>query len=291
MSPAGPNLNKNIEVRLNKLLDEGRAMHAYMFVGGARSRLEIGREFAKSVLCTNPREGNSCGICLSCRKFDSGNHEDFTFLNLENPFEDTKTRIGVKAIAHIQERLKFKPRGEKKLVIIDDAHLMTPEAQNKLLKTLEEPLGDSMIILLSENEEAVFRTILSRCIIIRLQPELPEISADLAAMAREFIKLCNNDAPFYERMVCLKPILDRKGDQREDATSFAQALQILLRDALVLRHGDGAIDLLSGALAGEGAHEYIKDPEKGIRAVCDAAKSLKLGYNVKYTLKKLCLEM
>lgn len=291
MSLAGLSTNKQIATRLKRLLDEGRPMHAYLFIGGAKSRFEIGREFAKAVLCMNPREGDSCGICLSCKKFESGNHEDFSFINLENPFEDTRTRIGVKAIANIQERLKFKPRGEKKLVLIDEVHLMTPEAQNKLLKTLEEPLGDCMIILLSENEESLFRTLLSRCIVLRLEPELPEIDEEMSTMAREFLNLCMRGAPFYERMNCLKPILDRKGDQRAEATSFAEALQILLRDALVLRHGKGSLALLAGPHAGEGAHEYIKDPEKGIRAVCDAAKSLKLGYNVKYTLKKLCLEM
>ncbi len=269
MSLAELSVNDKIAARLKAAIDAGRLMHAYLFIGAARSRLEIGKEFAKAALCREAREGDSCGQCLSCKKFDSANHEDFIFLNLKNAPQTAKTQIAKESIDYIRERLKLKPYGIKQLVLIDEAHLMNAVAQNMLLKTLEDPVGNYMIVLLSENEQAMFSTLRSRCAVYHLEPEPPDISEDLAMMAEEFLELCVKDAPFHERLACLRPILNEKDGQREEAENFMVALQILLRDALASGRGD----------------------EKGIRAVCDAVKSLKLGYNLGYTLKKLCLDM
>lgn len=291
MSLAELSANKKIATRLKDTLDAGRLLHAYLFIGGAKSRLEIGREFAKAVLCRNPQEGDSCGKCLSCKKFNSANHEDFIFLNLENAPQTAKTQISKESIDYVQERLKLKPYGIKQLVLIDEAHLMNAVAQNMLLKTLEEPVGNYMIILLSESDQALFKTLQSRCTTYHLEPELPEMSENLMIMAEDFLELCMRDAPFHERLTCLSPILNEKGDQKGNAESFVGALQILLRDAIISRYGVENSNLLRVNWSRVPVHEYAKTPEKGFRAACDAIKSLKLGYNVRYTLKKLCLDM
>lgn len=134
-----------------------------MFVGtsGIGKKL-IAREFAKMILCE--AEEKYCNKCKSCIEFDSGNNPDFQEIIPDG------SNIKIDQIRQIQSKV-FEPPiiSNNKVYIIDDADLMTKEAQNCLLKTLEEPPEFVTIILVGSNESSFLSTIKSRCIIIRFE--------------------------------------------------------------------------------------------------------------------------
>jgi len=129
-----------------------------MFIGeqGIGKKL-IAKEFAKMILCENFDE-NECNKCKSCVEFNSGNNPDYVFIEPEGK------NIKIEQIREMQNKVIEKPiNSSKKVYIIDDADSMTKEAQNCLLKTLEEPPEYIVIILIVSNENKVLTTIKSRC--------------------------------------------------------------------------------------------------------------------------------
>ena len=139
--------NSKLKDRLERIVREKRVSHAYIFEGASGIDKEaFARGFIKGVLC--PKDlGENCGDCSICNKVDHGNHEDITYFR--------KDGLSVKdaAIEALQEKIKVRPVGERNIMVICDCDTMTAKVQNSLLKTLEEPPGDALIILLSENME------------------------------------------------------------------------------------------------------------------------------------------
>ena len=106
-----------------------------------------------------------CNNCKSCIEFDSNNNPDFLYI------EPDGNSIKIEQIRDMQKRIQEKPIiSEKKVYIIDNADKMTVEAQNSLLKTLEEPPEYATIILIGSNENAFLTTIKSRCMILHFNP-------------------------------------------------------------------------------------------------------------------------
>jgi len=131
--------------------------HGYVFEGesGLGKRLVAG-EFIKGIFCME-HVSDPCGICSNCLKLDSANHPDYLFIEPEG------NSIKNKQIEEIQNFISIKPyESSVKVVVVENANAMTVSAQNRLLKVLEEPSGDAMMILLSENVEALLPTIKSR---------------------------------------------------------------------------------------------------------------------------------
>lgn len=275
------------------MLNSGRLVHAFLFVGTKDIRLQTGKDLARAILCETPEEGGACGACASCRKFDHGNHEDFLYLDLETAPGSAKTQIGVDAVEHLQEQLKLKPFGKRHVVLIEEAHLLNTAAQNKLLKTLEEPAGDSVLILLAEKKDALLPTVVSRCSTYFLEDGGFEADEDVIAVARDFFRLFAEKSLFYRKRDCVKSILEEKNDPRGKALSFLQALQLLSRDALLSPYGAQKSPLSADwALFGELCDKI--DPqaaERAISAAEAAIRSIRAGYNTGYTLKKLCLDL
>ena len=150
--------NENVKSILSKSLNNKTVLHSYMFIGeqGIGKRL-IANQFAKMILCEN-YDLNECNQCKSCIEFDSGNNPDFKLIE-----PDGKV-IRIEQIREMQTKVAEKPvNSGKKVYIINDADLMTKEAQNCLLKTLEEPPEYIVIILIVSNENKVLTTIKSRC--------------------------------------------------------------------------------------------------------------------------------
>ena len=143
-----------------------RVSHAYLFAGapGAGKRL-LATLFAMTLLC---REGGAepCFHCPSCRKIQSMNHPDLIFLHPEKPglisVEDIRSQVV--ATANV---LPYESR--YKIYIINDAEKMNPQAQNALLKTIEEPPEYVVIMLLANNPDALLETIRSRCLLVSLR--------------------------------------------------------------------------------------------------------------------------
>lgn len=157
--------NSRLEHRLEQAVAEGRVSHAYLFEGpGNVDKLAFAKGFIKGVFCPKGL-GENCGDCAICEKVDHDNHEDVEYI-----FRDG---LSVKdaAVETIQEKLNVKPLGDRNVVVISDCDTMTARAQNRLLKTLEEPPGQALLILLSENPENLAQTILSRCVKFRIEGE------------------------------------------------------------------------------------------------------------------------
>ena len=155
--------NEQIKNILQESIKRNKTSHSYLFVGieGIGKKI-VAKEFAKMLLCLeeNKQESN----CKSCIEFNSNNHPDFLLLESEGNV------IKIEQIRQLQKRIQEKPIiSHKKVYIINDADKMTKEAQNCLLKTLEEPPEFSTIILIGTNENAFLSTIKSRCMILHFQ--------------------------------------------------------------------------------------------------------------------------
>jgi len=149
----GNEKNKNI---LEKSIRSNKKSHSYIFWGieGIGKKL-IAKEFAKNILCLESKE--SCK-CKSCIEFDSNNNPDFYLI------EPNDGKVKIEQIREMQKKVAEKPIiSNKKVYIIDNADSMTTEAQNCLLKTLEEPPEYITIILICSNEDSLLSTIKSRC--------------------------------------------------------------------------------------------------------------------------------
>ena len=145
---------------------EGKVSHAYIFDGQALSgKRTISKIFAKTLLC---EEGgiNPCGHCHSCMMAESGNHPDIIIVNHEKPAVISVGEIRQQIVGDID----IKPyMGRKKVYIIPDSDLMNSQAQNALLKTLEEPPSYAVIILLTSNEMKLLQTLRSRSVTVKMR--------------------------------------------------------------------------------------------------------------------------
>lgn len=152
--------NDSIKETLIKSVKLNKTSHSYLFTGieGIGKKM-IAREFAKILMCLS--ENKYCNNCKSCIEFDTNNNPDFFYIEPEG------NSIKIEQIRNAQRKVAEKPIiSNKKIFIIDDADKMTVEAQNCLLKTLEEPPNYITIILITSNENNLLATIKSRCTII-----------------------------------------------------------------------------------------------------------------------------
>ena len=159
--------NEKNKILLKNILESGNISHSYLFIGAESiGKMLFAKEFAKGILCNNKQQDNiPCNKCISCIKFENNNHPDFYILNEE---EETIKNEQVKVIT---KKILEKPiEGTKKVYIINNSENMTVQAQNSLLKTLEEPPEHSVIILITKNENMILNTIKSRCIKVHFNP-------------------------------------------------------------------------------------------------------------------------
>jgi DNA polymerase-3 subunit delta' len=184
--------NENIISHLQNAIASHKISHAYIIQGeeGMGKKLIAGT-FAKTLLC---EDGGiiACNRCKSCMQYDSGNHPDILWVTHE------KQSIGVDDIRiQVNADIQVKPYNSKyKIYIIDDADKLTEQAQNALLKTVEEPPEYAVILLLVNNISVILPTILSRCILLNLKPvdkqeiseylmnqyQVPDYKAQMAAL-------------------------------------------------------------------------------------------------------------
>ena len=148
-------------------LANGHLHHAYLFVGpfGIGKRT-IALTLAKAIHC-NERNGDSCNECSNCARIQTSNHPD---VRVVEPLPGKK-EISIDQIREIQRELNFRSfSGGKKIAILDPATLINWTAQNALLKTLEEPPPDSVLILVSPTAGGLLPTLRSRCFCISFGP-------------------------------------------------------------------------------------------------------------------------
>ncbi|MGN0504322.1 MAG: DNA polymerase III subunit gamma/tau [Ruminococcus sp.] len=139
-------------------LKSGRTNHAYLFTGTrGTGKTSCAKILAKAVNCLNPQNGEPCCECEICKGIDRG--EVFDVVEM-----DAASNRGIDDIRKIVEKIAFTPeRGKYRVFIIDEVHMLTTEAFNALLKTLEEPPSHVIFILATTEVHKLPATILSRC--------------------------------------------------------------------------------------------------------------------------------
>lgn len=153
--------NKN-KINLTKILESNNLSHSYIFSGMAGvGKFLFAKEFAKAILCNTPIDTKQkpCCTCKSCESIENNNNPDFIIIDEKE--ESIKTETIKKLANSVLEKPIY---GKKKIYIINNSENMTKEAQNSLLKTLEEPPEYVIIILVTNNESLLLNTIKSRCI-------------------------------------------------------------------------------------------------------------------------------
>lgn len=149
----------NITKILKNAVKNGQLSHAYLFTGSrGTGKTSTARILAKAVNCENlTSDGNPCNECRVCKSISDG-----TFLDLVEI--DAASNRGIDQIRELKERIEFSPsEGRYKIYIIDEVHMLTNEAFNALLKTLEEPPEHVIFILATTDAHKLPATILSRC--------------------------------------------------------------------------------------------------------------------------------
>jgi len=160
---------------LTNALDQRRLHHAYLFTGTRGiGKTTISRILAKSLNCTGADgrgevTSSPCGQCPACKDIDADRYVDYIEL-------DAASNRSIDEIRDLIERAAYKPAvGRYKVFMIDEAHQLTKDAFNALLKTLEEPPEYLKFVLATTDPERMLPTVLSRCLQFNLRPMAPEV--------------------------------------------------------------------------------------------------------------------
>lgn len=293
----------------------GRMPHAYLFYGGEGvGKDAMALELARVLRCEQGG-AEACGVCASCERISSMQHPDVRFITAlpagkgEEASDEPLAKLPEKEIRVIQEQLREKgknpyhrmqiPRAnvikinsirelrresslstsdrKTRIFIISQAEGMEAPAANTLLKTLEEPPGDTMLILTSAHPEALLPTILSRCQHIRFDPlteadlrqalvEWDGVEAGQAALAarlahgsytrarellQEDVMQLRQDVVEFVLKALMNNVVELSeavekvtaSKDRDEALRFLTLMQLWFRDAMVLAHGGSVINL------------------------------------------------
>ncbi|MEY8427448.1 DNA polymerase III subunit delta' [Lachnospiraceae bacterium 46-15] len=141
--------------------------HAYIINGDKGSGKKLLASAFAQVLQCEAKEKDSCGECRSCRQAESGNHPDIIRIVHEKPNSISVDEIRDQLVNDVQ----IKPYSSRyKIYIVPEAEKLTVQAQNALLKTIEEPPAYAVIMLLTVNASALLPTVLSRCVMLNMKP-------------------------------------------------------------------------------------------------------------------------
>lgn len=261
---------ERIKEHLQNALKLNKVSHAYIINGERSSGKEfIAKVFAAALQCESPNISPTviepCQECHSCKQMATANQPDVIYISHEKP-----GTIGVEDIrAQINGTVAIKPYSSpRKVYIMNEGEKMTVQAQNALLKTLEEPPEYTVIIILTTNVEALLPTILSRCVVLNMKPvkdsevkrflmetmQIPDYKAEIAAaFARGNIgkaKLLASSEEFdhvkEEAITLLKYINDMEiseivaaikkiNEYKLDVNDYMDILAIWYRDVLMFK--------------------------------------------------------
>ena len=247
---------------LKNIIKSGRIANAYIFAGPS----DVGKElvainFAKALNCTEVK-GDFCDQCVSCRRINDGNHTDVRLIRPDG------AKLKIEQMRFLKRQGSYKAlESEHKIYIIVDAEKMTTEAANSMLKTLEEPSGDTLFILLTPIYNALLPTIRSRCQLVRFsfvpqqvlqegltkQIGIPESKAKWLALKSQgkpgkALRMANETKDSEDEMSWVLPILSQRDKglllqtfkRAEEMSKTEGSFDIILswyRDLLLIKHG------------------------------------------------------
>ena len=228
----------SIQKRFSSLAMQDRLPHAVLLEGGSeRELLRLASQIAMAAVCTDGKK-KPCGKCADCGKVKKGLHPDV--ITVAETDKKRKT-ISVDLIRRVREDVIVKPNeAGRKVYIIPNAGTMTREAQNALLKVLEEPPAYALFLLLCTRATELLATIRSRSQIYSLE-ETPALTDSVTELAASIAKAVVS--PHEAALVTASaPLIKSKDREKFDKT--LASLELILRDSCVLR--SGGTTLLSG---------------------------------------------
>lgn len=155
---------EHVVTAISNALDNNRLHHAYLFTGTRGvGKTTIARIFSKSLNCETGMSASPCGKCDTCREIEQGNYVDLLEI-------DAASRTKVEDTRELLDNVQYKPtRGEYKVYLIDEVHMLSKHSFNALLKTLEEPPPHVKFLLATTDPQKLPVTILSRCLQFNLK--------------------------------------------------------------------------------------------------------------------------
>ena len=224
---------------LSGAITSGRIGHAYLFTGARGvGKTSAARIFAKALECAAGPAGEPCNACDACRDIAAGQDVDVVEI-------DAASNRGIDEIRQLRQNVAVRPaRGRFKVYIIDEVHMLTREAFNALLKTLEEPPGHVKFVLCTTEPDKLPITILSRCQRFDFTVVAP------AAIARRLAAICEAEGADVT-IPALELISRRAAGSMRDSQSLLEQL---------LGSADGAVDVDDvHALIGTGREERVAE--------------------------------
>ena len=308
---------EHLKEHLENAIKMDKVSHAYIINGEKNAGKEfIAKTFAMALQCENRQGTEPCGECHSCRQALSGNHPDIIFITHEKP-----GTIGVDDIRRqVNNDVAIKPyKGPKKIYIMNEGEKMTAQAQNALLKTLEEPPEYAVLLILTGNVDSLLQTILSRCVVLNMKPakdaqikkylmetmEIPDYKADICvAFARGNVgkaKLLASSEEFdkvkEEAITLLKYIKEMELNEivaaikkiteyKFDVNDYMDILSIWYRDVLLFKATHDANLLIFNEEIQHIRKVADKSAYEGIEKIIDALEKSKqrLNANVNFDL-------
>ena len=305
---------------LKSAMAKDRIAHAYLFYGMDG----IGKKTAASVFARALNCGGldpPCDACASCRKAEHNNHPNIITVQAEGQF------IKIGAVKEIQARMTFRPREGRRIFILREADRMNAAAANALLKTLEEPSADNILLLTTARSHALPMTILSRCQHLRFSPLPPEEVArflrekegletaaaeilaassggsigravemnreDYLAQRNAILELLVEDNP--EDLLKRLAFAGRFGTEREEILERLRILRNGYRDGLVLRETEEKERLMfrdrAGVIEAVAGRLSGRDLLRNIAAVDAAMSAIAQNANKSLTLEAMLIKL
>mgnify|MGYP001155859493 FL=1 len=317
---------ESIKKHLQTAIKTGNLSHAYIINGEYGSgRQTIASALAKTIQCQSKTDDtDACGVCTSCKQAESHNHPDIKYITHD------KTSISVNDIREqLNNDISIKPySSEYKIYIIPDANKMTEQAQNALLKTIEEPPVYAIIILLTENCVSLLPTIRSRCVTLtmnpiekdkictylenkfQLEPEQAQIAANYCqgnigkairfASSSDFIEMKNQVLKLLKNLdsMDIASIIDTIKEfstHKNDINDYLDLMLLWYRDVLMFKVTKDANLLLYSdeysAISEQATKRDYENIENIIAAIDKAKVRLKANVNFDVTIELMILAM
>lgn len=263
--------NNKIKHYLNQSIQDKNYLHSYLFIGKEGiGKLIFAKEFAKHILCKDNSE-DDCN-CKSCTCFKSNNHPDFVIIN-----EEGET-IKVEHIRTLIEKVIEKPIvSDKKIYIINDCEKMTKEAQNCLLKTLEEPPEFATIILVSSNENLILNTIKSRCTSIKFNNIDEKVLKKYIEENLEYNDLTENLLKFFDGSIGKAIRLQEKKEKFLEVENVIKSVKQknlidFIQGAKVIYDKENITDILDYIIVC--LYEQSKEDKRFLNCIADVNESI-----------------
>jgi len=204
---------EHVTETLKRAVEKKRLAHAYLFAGPRGcGKTTTARLLAKIINCEQPKGAEPCNECSSCRAIIEGRHLDVIEI-------DGASNRGIDEIRDLREKISYAPaQGRYKIYIIDEVHMLTPQAWNALLKTLEEPPAHVYLVFATTEPHKVPSTILSRCQRFNFKRlELREIVGQLE-------KICAEEKIAHEREALVLIARRSEGSMRDGESLLDQCV-------------------------------------------------------------------